>query len=458
MTSPDPSKSAAAGKPIYERPTIIRHQMGMMNKFARAQAIEPLTQIDGVSVDALVEAYGSPLFVFSEREIVLRYRELHDFLALRYPKVRLAWSYKTNYLDAVCRVFQREGAHAEVVSEMEYDKALRLGFRADEIHFNGPDKSAAVLERALPAGTMIHIDHFDELALVESIARRLGIRPRVAIRINLAVAGAPPWSRFGFNLESGQARDAVRRILAGGVLELGGLHAHIGTFITDPAAYRELARKLAGFANELRSDHGIILDFIDLGGGFASHNTLKATYLPGEQSTPSLARYAEAIAEGIAELRYQPGEMPTLVLETGRALIDDAGYLVATTLANKRLPDGRRAVVLDVGVNVLFTAFWYNHDVIPAQPFHGMPEPTVLYGPLCMNIDVVRDALVFPPLEVGDRLVFKNVGAYNVTQWMQFITYRPAVAMIGRDGRHARIRRREDLDALLRYEELPEWL
>ena len=454
--SNDAPKSTS--RPLYERPTIVRHQLGMMNKFARAQAIEPMTRIDGVAVDALVAAYGSPLFVFSEQEIVRRYRELHDFLALRYPRVRLAWSYKTNYLDAICRVFQREGAFAEVVSEFEYDKALRLGFRADEIHFNGPDKSAEVLERALPAGTIVHIDHFDELAQVEAIARRLGIRPKVALRINLAIAATSPWSRFGFNLESGQVRDAVRRLLAGGVLELAGIHAHIGTFILEVAAYRELAAKMAAFANELRAEHGVILDFIDLGGGFASHNTLKAQYLPGEQATPSLARYVEAIAEGLAELRYPAAEMPTLVLEAGRALVDDAGSLIATVRANKRLPDGRRGVVLDAGVNVLFTAFWYNHDVIPAQPFHGMPEPTVLYGPLCMNIDVVREHLVFPPLEVGDRVVFRNVGAYNVTQWMQFITYRPAVVMIGKGGQHGVIRRREDLDAVVRYEAVPDWL
>ncbi|MBK8265553.1 MAG: diaminopimelate decarboxylase [Nannocystis sp.] len=454
MKTPGPR----AARPIYERPTIVRHQLGMMNKFARAQAIEPMTRIDGVAVAELVAAYGSPLFVFSEAEIVRRYRELHDYLALRHPRVRLAWSYKTNYLDAICRIFQREGALAEVVSEFEYDKALRLGFRPDEIHFNGPDKSEEVLLRALPAGTIIHIDNFDELAAIEAIARRLKIRPRVALRLNLSVTGATPWSRFGFNLESGQARDAVRRLLAGGALELCGLHAHIGTFILEVGAYRELAEKIAGFANELRAELGVILEFLDLGGGFASHNTLKAQYLPGEQATPSLARYVEAIAEGLAALQYPPAEAPTLILEAGRALVDDAGSLIATVRANKRLPDGRRGVVLDAGVNLLFTAFWYNHDVVPAQAFHGMPEPTVLYGPLCMNIDVLREHLVFPPLEVGDRLVFRNVGAYNVTQWLQFITYRPAVALIGRGGQHGEIRRREDLDALVRYEAIPAWL
>jgi diaminopimelate decarboxylase len=442
----------------YERPALVRHQMGMMNKFARAQAARPLTEIDGVGVDELLARYGSPLFVFSEREIVSRYRELQELLRLRVPDARLAWSYKTNYLDAICRLFHREGALAEVVSEFELDKALRNGVAPEQIHFNGPYKPRAALDKALRAGVVVHIDHFDELALAEVVAAELGVRPKVAIRVNLAAEGTPAWTRFGFNLESGQARDAARRILAGGKLELVGLHCHLGTFILETKAYRDAATKMTAFANELRSELGVILAFIDLGGGFASHNKLKAQYLASEQATPSFSRYAEAIAEGLATLDYPPREAPTLVLETGRALIDDAGFLLTTVQANKRLPDGRRGVILDAGVNLLFTSYWYEHEVVPTRRLRGIPEPTVMYGPLCMNIDVVRDHLVFPPVDVGDVLVFKHVGAYNVTQWMQFITYRPAVVLVGRDGQHALMRRAEDLDIVTGPEQVPAWL
>ena len=75
-------------KPIYERPVLIRHAVGMMNKFSQVQGMKALTQIDGVPISELVAQYGSPLFVFSEKTMVRRYRELRDVLALRYPKVR----------------------------------------------------------------------------------------------------------------------------------------------------------------------------------------------------------------------------------------------------------------------------------------------------------------------------------------------------------------------------------
>jgi len=445
-------------KPSYERPTLVRHQMGMMNKFGRALAIRPLTAIDNVDVSELVGIYGSPLFVFSEAGLIERYRELHDLMTLRYPKVRLAWSYKTNYLDAICKVFHRQGAFAEVVSVFEYDKAMHIGVPPQQVHFNGPLKLEGVLERALTDGATIHIDHFEEMALAERVAKKHDLRPKVALRLNMVVESIQSWNRFGFNLENGQAQEAVKRLMRGGILELAGLHCHLGTFILEADVYAQATRKMAKFANDLLSRDGVVLEFIDMGGGFPSQNTLKAQFLSGDQAVPNLSRYVAAIAEGLSVLDYPSDTLPTLVLEPGRALVDEAGFLITTVIANKRLPDNRRGLVVDAGINSLFTSFWYNHEVIPAQPFRGIPEPTVIYGPLCMNIDVMRDTLTFPSLSVGDRVVFKNVGAYNVTHWMQFITYRPAVVLIGRDGRHALIRRREELRDVLDPEEIPEWL
>jgi diaminopimelate decarboxylase len=396
--------------------------------------------------------------VFSERTLIANYQDLHDSFSRRYPRVRIAWSYKTNYNEAICRVFHRQGAWAEVVSPFEYEKARRSGVPPEQIHFNGPYKPDDVLEPAARAGTIIHVDNFDEILRMEAIARRTNCRPRIAVRVNMALEGLQAWSRFGLNLESGQARDAVRRIQAAGNLDLVGLHAHIGTFVLEPSSYGSAARKLGLFANELLTEHGIKLQFIDVGGGFASPNSLKGQYLGGDQASPSFSRYADAIAQGLLVLEYPAGERPMLVLEAGRALVDSAGHLVATIVASKRQPDGQRGLILDAGVNLLFTSFWYNHAVAPAQEFRGAAEPTVLYGPLCMNIDVLRDTVKLPPLAPGERLVFHNVGAYNMTQWMQFITLRPAAVMIGAQGETSVIRRAETVEDLNSYEQVPAWL
>jgi diaminopimelate decarboxylase len=444
-------------KPKYERPIIVRHSLAGMNKFGVTPAVRPITTIDGVRIADLVAQYGSPLFVFSERNMRDRVRELRTALSRRIANFDLAWSYKTNYLGAVCKVFHQEGSLAEVVSGMELRMALEAGVTGRQIIFNGPYKTEDDLAMAFERQVHLHLDHLDELALAERVAERLGVLPEVGMRINMSELPIPVWDRFGFNLESGRALEAARRIVRGGRLDLRALHCHIGTFITDPEAYRMAARSMATLAVTLEREIGIRIDTIDLGGGLASHNTLHSQYLPGEESTPSLSEFVEAIAAGLEE-GMQGAEPPRLVLETGRALIDDAGYLISTVAGNKRLMDKRRAVILDAGVNLLPTAFWYRHDIHPAQDAFGTAEPTVFLGPLCMNIDVVRDRVLFPPLRVGDRVVMRHVGAYNVTQWMQFITLRPNVVMISPKGEYAIIRKAETIESLRSHESIPAWL
>ena len=112
-------------KKKYERPTIIRHISDLADKFGRAKKLRAKAEIDGIPVRGLVRQYGSPLFVFSEKSIRRSYRDALRSFAVRYPKVQFAWSYKTNYLDAICRIFHQEGSWAEVVSEYEYEMAIK---------------------------------------------------------------------------------------------------------------------------------------------------------------------------------------------------------------------------------------------------------------------------------------------------------------------------------------------
>ncbi|MCE1155004.1 MAG: hypothetical protein LWW91_02580, partial [Bacteroidales bacterium] len=203
---------------------------------------------------------------------------------------------------------------------------------------------------------------------------------------------------------------------------------------------------------------GKMVDYIDLGGGFPSTNTLKGAYLPGTDTVPSIDQFADAITDVILGYGFRPEELPLLILESGRALIDDAGYLLGTVLATKRLSDGRRATILDFGINSLFTAFWYEHKVSPAQLHSRQTEETVLYGPLCMNIDMVRENIVMPLLEKGNQVVVHQVGAYNMTQWMQFITLRPAIVLIDEENNTHIIRRPETMEYIDSLEQLPQHL
>lgn len=445
-------------KLAFERPIIQRINAGLPSKYGMSHRLEPLSHIDGTPIKDLIGEFGSPLFVLSESTIRKTYKEAHRAFSSRYPNVQFAWSYKTNYLNAVCNVFHQEGAWAEVVSGFEYDKAIANGVPGELILFNGPDKSSEDLQKAIRNNSLIHIDHFDELYEIIHLTKEMTERPKVAIRVNMDTGIYPKWDRFGFNYENGEAWDALNRIMANKNLDLMGLHTHIGTYMMSVDAYRIAAGKLADLAIKLERKHGHVLKYIDLGGGFASKNTLRGAYYPGTDTAPSFDDFAEAITSVLMSSDIKPDHLPMLILETGRAMIDDAGYLVGTVIANKRLADGRRATILDAGVNLLFTAFWYEHDVRPVQPVSDQTEDTTLYGPLCMNIDVIRGNVMFPLLKKGDQYVIKRVGAYNNTQWMQFITLRPNVVMLDSKGNPHLIRKREVLETINSQEVMPEHL
>lgn len=442
----------------YERPIIRRLDSEMPNKFGMRTDYRPTTQIDGVPVKSLIDVFGSPLFVISEKALRSQYRKARKAFTTRYPKVQFAWSYKTNYISAVCNVFHQEGSWAEVVSGFEFQKALGNGVEGSKIIFNGPDKSEEDLEMAIQHNALIHIDHLEELYTLTELAEKHNTKPRVAIRVNMDTGVYPMWDRFGFNYENGQAWDALNKILHSGRLELVGLHCHIGTFMLSAQAYAVAAGKLAELALGVQRKFNHTIKYIDLGGGFTSRNTLKGAYLPGNDTNPSFDDYAEAITTALLNADFSSEFLPTLVLETGRALVDDAGYILGTVISNKRSSKGKRITIIDIGVNLMFTSFWYDHKVTPAQEFTQYTEDTTLNGPLCMNIDVLRESVSLPLLNKGDNIVVHSVGAYNMTQWMQFITLRPAVVMIDNDGKPHIIREKENLNSVNRQERIPNHL
>ena len=442
----------------YERPVIKKLETGMPNKYGLRTEYYPKTHIDGVAVKDLVKDHGSPLFVISERTIRSTFQQAKRAFTTRYPKVQFAWSYKTNYLNAVCDIFHQEGSWAEVVSGFEYDKAIANGVSGKKIIFNGPDKTRADLIKAIKNDSILHIDHLDELYTIIELSDELNKRPRVAIRVNMDTGIYPMWDRFGFNYENGQAWDALNKILRSGKLDLVGLHSHIGTFMLSPSAYSIATSKLVDLALGVQQKYNQEIHYIDLGGGFCSRNTLKGSYLPGDDTNPSFDDYAEAITSVLINSSFQQDKMPLLILETGRALVDDSGYLITSVIANKRLSSGKRATIIDAGVNIMFTSFWYDHKITPAQNFTHYSEDTVLYGPLCMNIDVIRENISLPLLNKGDQMVIHSVGAYNMTQWMQFITLRPEIVLIDMNEKAHVIRRKETINNIEDQESTPDYL
>lgn len=437
----------------YEKPIINKIDFAMASKYGSPMKTQKIrTEIDGVKIDELIEKYGSPIFVFSQKTIEEKHNTLYSAFSSRYPDVAFGWSYKTNYLNEICKIYHSLGSLAEVVSEFEYQKARALGVEGKDIIFNGPYKPIQDLKIAVQEGAKIHVDNLFELGDLEDIAEELDIKIPVAIRINMDTGIHPQWSRFGFNFESGEAYEAVKRMYDGGKLYLVGLHTHIGTFMLEANAYKIATIKIMQLKEQVERDFKSEIEYIDLGGGFASKSNLKGAYQSVDVIVPTADDYAEAITNAIYEMNKSE-KLPRLYLETGRHLIDEAGYLLTSVCGYKRFPDGKKGYIMDAGVNLLYTSTWYNFNIELDKRYEGVNEPSMLNGPLCMNIDIIEENLMLPPLERGSVLSISPVGAYNYTQAMQFIRYKPAVVLIDKEGNSRLIKEVDDL-ATINYKEV----
>jgi diaminopimelate decarboxylase len=411
--------------------------------------------LNGLSLPTLVEKYGSPLYIVSAATLRENYRAFFRAFSAASPRLRVAYSYKTNRLRSVLECLHAEGAWAEVASGFEYLLARHLGVPASRIVFNGPYKTQKELRRALREGALINVDHFDELGLVMGLA---GVRsPGVGIRINLDTGSPQLFNRFGFSVESGEAMEAVRQLVEGGG-QLLGLHLHLGSFTLNdlkdqpsslaagvrftwpkaPDLYRRAVEKAVEFAASLAA-MGIHLDYIDLGGGFP----------PASDVGP----FVEATVEPLRRAPWRHSPAPSLILEPGRALVHDAMHLLTTVVALKTLPGGKKAAVVDAGVNLLPTALWSWPEVEPLFPHEGPREGLTLLGPLCLQTDLIAYERPFGPVKTGDLLIVKNVGAYNFSQSTDFIQPRPAVVMVDRN-RVRLIRKKGSLAQLLGPEQV----
>jgi len=442
----------------YEKPAITKHHAGFMNKFEAAGYSLPYDKVFGVPVIELVKRFGSPLWVVSEASLREKYKDLYRAFSIRYPKIAIAYSYKTNFLSGVCALCHQEGAWAEVVSGFEYDIAAKLGVPGNRIVFNGPYKTKTELQRAIEHNSLINIDSHQEIYNLEELAKELGKVVKVGIRVNMQLYETN-WDRFGFNLESGQAIDACNQIASSESLQLAGFHVHAGTFILDTNIYRTLAEKLIGLYKSVKDNPKVKIEYLDVGGGYASKNTLHYQWIPGEYACPTFDEYAEAICSPLVVELSKTTDMPLLIIEPGRALIDESMHLITTVVSRKTLPDSSKGIVIDAGINLLPTSYWYRFNIHAAErpagtSDGGMTEIVNIYGPLCMQTDCIQVSTHLPPVRAGDILVIRNVGAYNFSTSWQFIQPRPAVVMIT-NGRVEYLRLPETTEYICQLDRIP---
>ena len=412
-----------------------------MNGFIRTQGT---LYCDGVSLARIVEAEGTPLYVYSASIIAERYRATDEAFG-SYPHA-LHYALKANSTLAVVRLLRSLGSGVDANSGGEIEVALRAGFIPPQIVFTGVGKTQSELAQAIDLGVKtINAESAGELERIDALARERQTRAKVALRVNPDIdARSHPHISTGlktnkFGIAMDYAREVGRRFASSEGLEIVGLHSHVGSQITDLDPLTRAARALVTLARELRDD-GIAIEHLDLGGG------LGVSY--DGAAVPTVTQYADAILPEVQESGL------SIILEPGRNIVAPAGALIARVVDIKEQPTGKLFVVLDAGMTELIRPMLYNafHRIEPVSDTAAADVTCDIVGPLCESSDTLgKDRRVARP-KVGDLFAIRDTGAYGSVMASNYNRRPMPAEVLVEDGRYTVIRRRQTIDDLVALE------
>ena len=402
---------------------------------------------DGIALADIASKTGTPCYVYSAATILANYRAYEG--ALQGAPHTVCYAMKANGNLAILRLLARAGAGFDIVSGGELYRVLKAGGDPAKVVFSGVGKTSEEIDAALAAGIFaFNCESEPELALVDALAHRRGIKARVALRVNPDVA-ADTHSHIAtgslghkFGIDIGEAEAVYERARQSGNLLIEGVSCHIGSQQSDFDPMLKAADRVLELIACLRAK-GFDIRHVDLGGG------LGVTYKPDEPAPP-ISEFTAALREKIT------GYDLHLFLEPGRSIVGDAGVLLARVLYRKKSGD-KEFVVVDAAMNDLIRPALYDahHEILPlratATASCGLRADVV--GPVCESGDFLAQDRQMPEVYPGDLLAVCTAGAYGFAQASNYNARpRPAEVLI-EDGSWRVIRARETFDDLINGEE-----
>jgi diaminopimelate decarboxylase len=403
--------------------------------------------VGGFSVRQIAEQFGTPLFVYDAAGFDAKWNLLRRTFPDRFA---IYYSVKANPNRAILRRLLAHGAGLEIASMGELEHAIGAGCRPERILFAGPGKTEAELEMALKQGIgEIHVESFLEARRIGEIGRRLGVKARVALRINPSDGSQGGAMRMGgkpaaFGVDEERCDEVIEYMLAESAMEFCGIHLFAGTQILDRGILLNQYRKGIELAKRISTLCGRPLMTIDFGGG------LGIPYFPHERDL-DMELLAKDLNEFMADVERDPSlEATRFVVEPGRYLVGEAGLYV-TRVNDVKVSRGKTFVILDGGMHHHLAASGNLGQVIkrnfPIGVANRMGHPvsaTVdLVGPLCTPLDTLAKDLPLPPVEVGDLVVVFQSGAYARTASpMGFLSHPSPPEIMVAEGQMTLIRSR----------------
>lgn len=407
--------------------------------------------VEGVALEDIATAVGTPTYVYSAAHITRQYRALEAAVSGRPTKI--CYAVKSNGSLAVLRHLQRLGSGADIVSVGEMKRAMAAGIAPSEIVFSGVGKTDDELDAAIEAGLRsINAESSEEVARLEARALATGKTANVTLRVNPNVdpkthpylATGLREAKFGISME--EAATLARHVHATNGLRMEGIGCHIGSQIADVTPFLDSFETLRTLVKGLQAD-GVSLGHIDLGGGFGIAYS-------EDESELDIAAWGKAVVDASAELDVE------LMIEPGRYLTGQAGVLLTRVVGTKQSPT-KGFVIIDAAMNDLIRPALYQayHAIVPVNRVAADAEVSTVdvVGPVCESGDFLGLERAMPACETGSLLGVLSAGAYGMSMASNYNT-RPLPAEVWVDGdRFAVTRPRQTVEELLAVEQVPEW-
>ncbi|MCP5279102.1 MAG: diaminopimelate decarboxylase [Thiobacillus sp.] len=401
-----------------------------------------LLHVEDVPLDAIASQFGTPCYVYSRAALEEAYRA-YDQALTAHPHL-ICYAVKANSSLAILNVFARLGAGFDIVSGGELARVLAAGGDAGKVVFSGVGKKEEEMRVALEAGIhCFNVESESELARLNRVAGEMGRVAPISLRVNPNVdAKTHPYISTGlkenkFGIAHEQAQRVYQEAAAMAHLSLVGIDCHIGSQLVDVSPFGEALDKVLELVAAL-SAKGIRLEHIDIGGGVGIRYR--------DESPIARDAYAEVLLSRMA------GRNETLVIEPGRSLVGNAGWLL-TKVEYLKHGEARDFAIVDAAMNDLMRPSLYDawHDIVPVQERQGTPRNYSIVGPVCESGDFLghdRDMI----LAEGDLLAVCSAGAYGMTMSSNYNT-RPRAAEVMVLGCKAHeIRAREKVTDLFEQE------
>jgi len=413
--------------------------------------------IGGCDATELAKNYGTPLFVYDEMLLRAQIQAFHSAFQKTDVEYEIAYACKAFCTIGMVQLAAQEGCAIDTVSAGELHTALKAGVSPERIHMHGNNKTRAELEYAVQVGVgLVIVDNFSEFALLNDVAAACGrtvdillrVAPGVEAHTHEYISTGQQDSKFGFDLESGQAQRALEVVTAYTHLRCIGVHSHIGSQIFDSEGFVAAIHRTASvYANGTAL--GLPFTVFNVGGGFGIRYT-------GEDDPLSVSDHIGAIVEAVRSACVQWGiPVPAVWVEPGRSISGPAGTTLYSVGSQKWLPGVRNYVAVDGGMtdNPRLALYGAKYEAVLAnRMLDEAVESWSVAGKCCESGDMLIWDASLPEPNPGDILAVMTTGAYNYSMASHYNRIpNPAIVFV-RDGKAAVVVERETIEDVVRFD------